>query len=677
MTSRRTSLVMTLLGAFALAPARGAQPPAGPATATPDERLEEVVVSATPLGKSALQSVQPVLVRGGDELVASRAQSLGDTLADAPGISASSFGPQASRPVIRGLGGERVQMYQDGGDALDVSALSDDHAVTIDPLLAERIEVVRGPATLAWGSTASAGLVNVITGRLPSRRDAAPFDAALELRGDSAEGERAVAARAAGGAGPWRFHGDLHRRSSDDIAIPGLAQSVALRAALVAAGQPLDAAAGRLPNSATDSSGGAGGVAYLGEAGRLGLAASRYQTVYGIPGDAGRIDMGQTRYDLDGEWRSPLPALAAVRLRAASNDYAHSEVEADGATGTRFVQRGNEARLTVEHLPVGGWRGVFGLQWRDVDFQALGEEAFVPPSRTGNLGLFVVEERRIGALTLEGGLRVERQRIEPREVRAATGEYSGTALSASAGALWTLAPAATLAVNLTATGRHPTATELYAAGPHLAVQRFEFGDATLGIERARTIDLNLRLGRDGWRLGLAAFLSDYTDFIYPRLTGALEEDLPVVRFEATDARLHGVELEAETPALESAAGELRLRVFGDALSASDGTGAPLPQIPPRRLGAGLGLERGALRLGLVAIWHDAQDRLAANELPTAGFTLLTADLAWRASAWGRGMLWFVRGSNLLDADARRHASPLKDRAPLAGRSLEAGVRLEF
>ncbi len=203
-------------------------------------RVQEVVVTATPLRRPALESVQPVFVRGGDPLVVTRGQSLGETLANQPGISATSFGPQASRPVIRGLGGERVQMYQDGGDALDLSALSDDHAVAIESLLAEQIEVVRGPATLAYGSTASAGLVNVLTGRIPTRRVAQPFAADLELRADDASGERALVARATAGSGPWRFHGDVHRRNTDDVTIPRFAFSESLRAALAARGDDVD-----------------------------------------------------------------------------------------------------------------------------------------------------------------------------------------------------------------------------------------------------------------------------------------------------------------------------------------------------------------------------------------------------------------------------------------------------
>ncbi len=504
-------------------------PAAAMASTAADSRLEEVVVTSTPLRRAVADSIQPVWVSEADALIVGRSQSLGETLAGQPGVSATSFGPQASRPVIRGLGGGRVQMYQDGGDALDVSALSEDHAVTIEPLLAERIEVVRGPATLAFGNAASAGLVNVLTGRIPSRLDAPPFSAAMELRGDGASGERAVAARGAGSVGAWRFHGDGHRRRSNDLDIPGFAQSDALRERL---GADADQSRGVLRDSDGQSTGGAGGAALRGEQGFLGLAVSRHEMDYGIPGsEGGRIDMAQTRYDLEGEWRTPAALLENLRLRASWNDYRHAELEPDGEVGTRFDQTGHEMRLTGDHRPLAGWRGLVGLQWRDVDFEALGDEAFVPASRTRNVGLFVVEERAFGSLLLEGGLRLESQRIRP-DANAGFADYDDDALSASAGALWKFAPSASLALNLTSTERHPSATELYADGPHFAVQRFEIGDPALGIERARAADLALHASIGAAQATVSLFVSDYTDFIQPRRTGTFGDGLPLVQFAA-------------------------------------------------------------------------------------------------------------------------------------------------
>ncbi len=681
MRSQPLLAAMTLVLAAAPAPAH--------------DLLEEVVITATPLRETMLETAQPVRALDGEALLRERASSLGETLATQPGITAAWFGPQASRPVIRGIGGERVQMYQDGGDALDASALSNDHAVTIDPLVAERVEIVRGPATLLFGNSASAGLVNVITRRIPRSASERPFGGAVELRADSAREERAVAAQAEFGQGPWRLQADLHRRTTDDLSIPGFATTAALRAE--------GEAPGRLANSAAAVRGGGVGLARVGDFGHVGLAFSRFDTQYEIPGppeaeeadgearagaagpllgaarvggdDGIYLDMVQTRWDLDADLREPLALLATLRLRAAFSDYEHAEIEPGGKVGTIYLQRGLELRAAAEHTPLAGWRGVLGAQWRDLDLEAIGEEAFVPPSATRNLGLFLFEERNFGALTAEFGLRLERQRIDLPGAAAVA--YDEAALSASAGLIWRFADGWRVAANLNSTERHPTATELFADGPHVAVRRFELGDAQLGTERALGFDLGLHVRRASLSSSISAFVSDYRDYIYAAPTGDVEDGLPVIRYSAAAARFTGVEAELGWQPVENALGRWAVRLFGDYVRAEDGAGAPLPQIPPLRLGAALALDRGALGFELRAVWHDAQQRVAAAELPTDGFTIVDLDLTWRGSVAQRPMTFFVRGANLLDEEARRHASPLKDYAPLPGRSLGMGARFDF
>lgn len=667
---------------------------AAQAAAPAADGLEEVVVTATALRKPILESAQPVRVVDAQTLLRDRSASLGETLAQQPGVSATWFGPQASRPVIRGIGGERVQVYEDGGDALDASALSNDHAVTLDPLIAERVEIVRGPATLLFGNSASAGLVNVITRRIPRAASEQPFAGAFELRGNSAFDERSVAAQAEFGRGPWRMQADLQQRETGDVRIPGFGTSDALRAELAAAGEPVDEPRGRLANSASASRGGGLGVSRVGDWGYVGVSASKFSTEYEIPGpgeeeppadetiaaarigdgDGVFIDMNQTRYDFDAELRAPLRGLDNLRARISVNDYEHREVEPGGDVGTTFIQDGLDARVSAQHAPLAGWRGVFGLQLRDVDLQAIGAEAFVPPSQTRNAGVFVFEERSIGAVTFEAGARLESQRID---LPGASGAYDDDSLSGSASVVWRVAGDWRLTAQLASTERHPTATELFADGPHVAVRRFEIGDASLGTERAHTLDLGVRRDTDRATLSVSAFISDYSDYIFPALTGAVEDGLPVVEYRAADARFTGVEAEYALAERPGPLGEWSARLFGDYVRAEDGAGEPLPLIPPLRLGAELSLQRGGLNATLRTIWHDAQDRTAAGERPTAGFTLVDLDLAWRALVADRPMTWFVRGSNLLDEDARRHASPLKDYAPLPGRALSLGLRYEF
>ena len=654
-------LLLALLPSFALAD---------------DGRLDEVVVSATALHESSLEVAQPTSVLSGDDLVRDRGTSIGEALANTPGISATWFGPQASRPVIRGQTGERVQVSEDGAESLDVAALSADHAVTIDPLLAERVEVLRGPATLLYGNGAAGGLVNVLVHRVPDRSFDRDIEGAAELRGDSALGERAAALRFDGGARGWSFHGDAFARDTDDVDVADYALSRAARESGAFTPEQIATTRGTLPDSASRLRGGALGVSRVGEAGYAGLALSRFDTRYGIPGpeDGVSIDMSQWKLDFNADWRANNEWIDTAHLRASFNQYEHAELEPGGEVGTRFDQDGLSVRLAAETAPWAGWRGSYGLQFRHVDFAALGEEAFVPASVTRNLGAFAYEERAFGPLTLELGARLESQEISPE---GDLPTYDSTRASFAAGLVWQFAAGWSTALNATSTTRQPTSTELFADGPHVAVQRFEIGDAHLRPERARTLDLSLRHRTEAWGLGVTVYRSDYQDYIYSSLTGEIEDDLPVALYLQEDARFMGFEADVDLPAVEFGGGRLETRLIADAVRAELDSGPDLPQIPPLRVGAELRFSRNAWSAGLSAHRFSRQSRVADNELPTAGYTLLGVDASWRLPWSQREFLVYLRGENLLDEDARRHTSPLKEFAPLPGRSLGAGVRLDF
>ncbi len=686
--------------------------------AVADETLQEVIITATPLRTTTLETAQPVLLLSADLLRRSLATNLGDTLANQPGLSSTSFGPIASRPVIRGQGGLRVQVYQDGAETLDVAALSDDHAVSIDPAFADRIEVLHGPAALMYGSASAAGAVNVVTDRLPLRNTDGPIETRLELRGDSANDERAVALRSGGHLGSgWQWRVDGFSKRSGDLSIADFVESPALRAELAAEGETVGDERGELHNTDAKSEGGSVGLGWSGDRLAVALSLSGYRNDYGLPEgghahgehtdeldglDANhadhedvRIDLEQHRVDLAGEWRPTAGWIERWSLRLARNDYEHAEIE-DSIPATRYGQLGYETRLTADRRSDDVGRGVLGLQYRDLDFAALGDEAFLPPSRTRSLGLFFFEERRFGALLVEAGARWERQTLDAHD--AASSRYRDDAVSASIGSVWTSSPQTRWSLQLTRTQRHPTATELYADGAHLALQRYELGNADLGVETARTVDLAWRHNDadDRWQSKISLFVSDYRDYIFAAPL-ALDDDhaehahehdhdhgeaLREVEYRATDARFHGLEAEWSIRELAKVAqGGLGLRLFGDLVRARDADGHALPQIPPLRIGGELNWSRGPWRVGLESLWHDAQTRLADNELRTDGYNLLAADIAYRHTyrhgAGAATMLWFLRGQNLLDEDARRHASPLKDVAPLAGRAVSAGVRVEF
>jgi iron complex outermembrane recepter protein len=639
-----------------------------------ESRTEEVVVTSTALRENPLQVAQPTAVVSGDELRRQIASSIGETLSSELGVSSTYFGPSASRPVIRGLGGDRVQVLQDGLAALDVSSLSQDHAVTLESVVSQQIEIIKGPAALLYGSGASGGLVNIVSTRVPTEVPAKPIGGAAEIRGDTASEERTGAFSVDGGAGDFAFHADYFDRDSDDVEIPDFAQSDALRRRLIEAGEEPDDVRGHVENTAGEASGGAIGGSYIGENALGGLSWSRYETTYGIPGEEQAfIDMKQDRFDgkaeldLDG-------AINKLRLTGAYNDYTHTEFEAPGEPGTLFNQEAYELRLTADHELGAGWRGTVGLQYVDVDFEAIGDEAFVPASKTQTFSVFAFEERHFDRWTVELGARAEQQKVD---VATALPDYHETAISLSAGTVWEFADEHALALNLTRTQRNPQAAELYANGPHLAAQRFEIGDADLDQETSVTADLSLRHTGEWVRWTLSAYYNDYTDFIYSDPTGEIEADLPVFVYLQDGAKFHGFEAELNVPLFNRDDQLLELRLASDYVRGKLDNGDDLPQIPPLRFGAGLHYEHDAWHLGLQAFYYDKQDKIAANELPTDSFTLAEADASYRLPMGSASVFVFLRGTNLLDEDARQHASPLKDIAPLPGRSWHIGARAEF
>jgi iron complex outermembrane receptor protein len=414
----------------------------------------------------------------------------------------------------------------------------------------------------------------------------------------------------------------------------------------------------------------------VGDAGHAGLAVSRFETRYGIPGpeEGVSIDMDQTRLDFSGDWRAKNQWIDTAHLRASFNQYQHAELEPGGEVGTRFDQDGLSVRLAVETADWAGWRGSYGVQFRRIDFTALGEEAFVPASVTRNLGVFAYEERAFGPLTLELGGRLESQEIAPE---GALPDYDSTRASFAGGLVWQFVTGWSAALNATSTTRQPTSTELFAEGPHVAVQRFEIGDANLRPERARTFDLSLRHRTADWSLALTAYRSDYQDYIYSSLSGDIEDDLPVALYLQDDAQFTGFEAEVALPAMELGGGKLDTRLVADSVRAKLDNGSDLPQIPPLRVGAEFRYSLNAWSAGLSAHRFSRQTRVADNELPTDGYTMLGVDTSWRLPWAQREVLVYLRGENLLNEDARRHTSPLKEFAPLPGRSLGAGVRLDF
>lgn len=652
---------------------------AGPCMAQP----AEVRVTATPLPTDGLEAPQSITVLRGLDLERRQSFSLGETLSAEPGVQSSGFGT-VGRPIIRGLDGPRVRVTADGLESLDASTLSPDHAVTADPLAARQVEVLRGPATLLYGGGAIGGLVNVVTDRIPQAR----------LSGVRGEAQAFTDSAGRGGAGGVSLRGGARGlnwtasgfgREAGDYVIPGNA----------VAGDPTSAS-GRLPNSFARSHGGSLGASYVGTRFTAGLAWSSLDSRYGIPGEDASIDLRQTRTEALAEWLDPVAGIESIRLRTARNRYRHDELESTGEVGTAFRNDGRDSRIEMRHAPLAGVRGVLGVQLRDRRFSALGEEAYVPPVRERFEGLFYVAQRALGPAQLEFGARHENARLDPAADTALPSRRFGLR-SASVGATLPVGDAGySVGALLTHAQRAPSLEELYADGPHAATRTFEIGDTSLRRERATNIELSLRRTTPTLQWKVAAFVNRFRDYIYGRLTddngdgvpdrtdeeGAIVNapgdagagDLSRVAYAHAGAVFRGLEAQARWQPQGS---PWALRAFGDVArgTLSDGGGA-VPRMTPARVGLVADYARGAWSGFASVIAVQRQSRLAALETPTASYTRVDGEIAYRLPLGARdgSLQFFVQGRNLLNEEIRLATSFIKDVAPQPGRSVLVGVR---
>lgn len=634
-------------------------------------------MTANPLERDEVDIAQPVTTLKENALRRKRAATIGDTLSAELGVQSSYFGPGAGRPIIRGLDGPRVRVMENGIGTLDVSTISPDHLVTTDSLYASQIEILRGPATLLYGGGAIGGLVNVVTNRIPRALLPEP-NGTVELRADSATGERTASAELNGGGDNLVWHLDALRRKTADYKIPGRAFSREEHA-----GGPN----GKVPNSAIDSEGGSAGASWIGARGYLGASAQTLKSNYGIPGEEGvRIDLKQDRLDTAGELERPFAGLQRIKFKFGSNDYEHRELEPSGEVGTVFKNKAHELRIETTHAPIAGWEGVLGVQHLDRDFSAIGEESIIPFTTTRATGIFLVEERRFGAFSLSLGARSETETHRPQGDNP-TRRFKPTTFST--GVVWNLAEGYGASIYVTRAERAPSIEELYSHGAHPATLSFEVGNAALTKERSQNIDVTLRksTGQLKWKINL--FHNRFSNYVFggfqdidgdgiaDRVTdeGELnpEGEFTVLNFTQSDARFTGIEAEM-TVKLDERFG---VRVFTDRTQGKLTGGGNLPRIAPGRVGGELDFSSGRWSAQLTAMRVQRQGRVAALETVTSGYTRLDAEMAYNLGSNAKPVLLFAQGKNLLNEEARLHTSFLKDFAPLPGRSLTLGVRAKF
>ncbi|HWT72794.1 MAG TPA: TonB-dependent receptor [Oxalicibacterium sp.] len=640
--------------------------------------LPAVVVTATPFNNDESEQIlAPAKVLYGDELKDKLGDSLGDTLSGELGVSATAFGAAASRPVIRGMGGPRVKILQNGMSILDASALSDDHAIGGEASTASQIEILRGPASLLYGSGAIGGVVNIVNNRIPTVLNAKPTGEA-EVRYGTADHLKNSSVSVDGAAGDIGFHVDGNLRDTDDYRIPG---DVVLN-------DP-SSGSGKLPNSFTRSNSMGVGASYIQSWGHIGASVGINDDRYGIPTpEASYITLKQTRIDLDGLIKEPFGgAFESLRFKIGNTDYKHTEHEADGTPATDFKNDAIESRWELTHKPIAGWRGTFGIQTENAKFSALAADGSgpetVPVTKTDSVAGFLVEERDFGPVRLSGGARIESIKRKPD---AASGFESRdfTLGSYSVGGLWTFTPGYALNATASIAQRAPAIEELYSNGPHDSTSTFDIGDPALQKETSHNIELSLQktAGLVRWKANI--FRNQVKNYVYGRTAGTVDESgAPDVNGEFTqrfwsqgDATIHGAEVEVTYN--EHGPG-WSARGFADTSRGRLDDAGNLPLQPTTRVGGDVGYRSGPWRSGLSVIHAQKQDRLASFEdFAAPSYTQVDADFSYtQRAASAMPVTWFVLLKNLLNDDIRLSTSILADEAPLAGRSLIVGVRTRF
>ena len=640
----------------------------GPADQAPADRLhqdvgQDIVVIAG-FGSNRLAIPAAVAVLEGAELMRDLRPSLGEMLTSQPGVSSSFFGPAASRPILRGLDADRVRVLTDGIGSFDVSAISADHAVALNPLTADRVEVVRGPASLLYGSSAIGGVVNVTDHRIANQvpREWAHIDLTSALASNAGEKSAAALVDVPVGGSGLVAHLDGSWQDSDDYHAGG--------------------DAGRIDNSDGNSWQAAGGLSLIRDGGDLGFSVARLKNDYGIPNslaDAGagseedvRIDMRQTRVDA----RAGVDLsgfLERLNFRAGWADYRHDEVEDSGEIGTSFFSRAFEGRMELVQRNADGWKGTSGLHYLERRVEVLGEEANMPLNHLQQFGLFAVESKDLGWLTLEAGGRLERS-----TVRAPGFERNFSTVSASLGLSKPLLEGVHLSANVAWSERPPSPEELLVDGPHAATRAYEIGNPMLDVERSLGAEAALRGSGDGWNLELSGFFNRFHDFVYLAATGEVEDGLPVFVQQQADTRHWGLEFQGKARVASVGATSIELNGLLDYVRADllGGLGA-LPRIPPLRMVGGLDADGGAFG-GRLEVEHTfGQQHVAANETTTPGWTMVNASLSWKPFGEARQTVLVAEVHNLFDVAALRHSSFLKTSAPLPGRDVRLSARFTF
>lgn len=644
---------------------------------------DEVVITAAPHSRRRFDVIQGTSVLSQEELERALQPNLGETLAEQPGISSTYFGPGASRPVIRGLDGPRIRVLQNGLGTLDASVTSPDHQVSSDPLAASRIEIVRGAGTLAYGTSAIGGVVNIDDGRIPTELPTDVVEGDVRALYGSAAEEKSAGAGLTTATGPIAYRAAGYFRASNDLSIPGFTTSDQLRQ--VRPDVPTGPY-GIAPNTSTDAQGGTLGTSWIGDDAMLGVAYGSNDSDYGVPSEpdeAVMIDLNQQRVDVNGQLEREFLIFEQASFKYAWGTYQHKEIEG-GEIATIFDNQGNEARFDLVQQPWRDLHGSMGAQILNRDLSVSGDESFLPPSNTLNWGLFAIQEYDLDRFNFEAGLRYERQTVNADSVAFSRAFDS---ISFSLGAGWEFVDDWLLGLNLSRTERPPAAEELLSYGPHLATAGYEIGDPNLDNEAGFTVEGTLRKRRGRYTFGANVYWTHFDDYIALLSQGFVDEsgqsdptgDLVLRLYTPVEAEFVGGEVTGAVDVIQTERFTGAVDVGFDWVRATvqNSTSDRLPRIPPFRIKSGIEGRSELADLRFELWWVAEQDRIAAFELPTDSYLMLNLSLTLHPFPDNRNLTVIVQGRNLTNQQARVHASFLKDDLPLPGAEARVGIKVAF
>jgi len=643
------------------------------------QELEEVVVTA-PLQDKVSESAVPVTVLSDEELRLKVGRSIGETLKNELGITSQSFGPGVGTPVIRGQSGPRVRVLNNGIGSNDASAISPDHATSVEPLLAERIEVLRGPATLLYGSGAIGGVVNVIDNRIPGKLPDKLLGGALEQRFDSASDETSTVMKIEGGKSHLAYHLDGFYRDRNNLDIGGSAIDVNAAQATDPTLAVIQNTKGTIANTSAHAISGSAGVSLIGDPGFAGVAINRLENNYGIApdgtGETTRIDLKQSKYDFKSELKNPFRFAESLRTKLGYTDYQHTEI-ADDMPGAFFSNKTYESRLELTHNPLGIFRGMVGFQAIAGDFSAIDKatgEMIVPQTLSNSYGVFAVESFNIGAFANQLGVRVEDTTLDPQGLSS----LNYVPVSASASSLWKMNDSNSLNLAITRSQRAPQVQELLTNGFHDASRSFEIGNVNLREETSYNLDLGYKFKSDWVKAQLDLFHNWAGDYIYQQRNGEFIDGAPVLETRQADASFIGYESKLVFPLLQNRIGSVDLTLFSDFTRGQFVNGGDVPRMPPLRFGFQLDHTKGEWNTNLRLTRGEAQNRAGDNDTATAGYLLLSLGTQYQIiDLHNADVMVFAKANNLLNENIRNSASYLRNFAPEPGRGAEIGFRVSY